>query len=235
MVAIPGVDELTVIEARVLGALMEKQLTTPDVYPLTLKALTTACNQTSNRDPVTRYTPAEVEGTVLALKAKGLARIVHPGSGERATKYRQVADEAYDLAPDERAVLCVLFLRGAQTVAELKNRTERLHAFDSPGRVEATLENLARREPAMTARLERRPGQKEARWIQLLEADPEGRAAASASSASAPESRSIGRVEELEARVGALEDRLAQVVEALGDLVDLPAAETGRPVDGDRA
>src|ERR1700716_1969117 len=112
---------------------MEKQLTTPDAYPLTLKALTVACNQTSSRDPIVRYEPNLVETTSLALKAKGLARVVHPGSGERATKYRQVADDVLHIGPPERALMCVLLLRGAQTVAELKARTERLHAFASLG------------------------------------------------------------------------------------------------------
>ncbi len=104
----PGV--LTAIEARVLGCLMEKQATTPDVYPLTLKALTSACNQTSNRDPVMSVTEREVETTVLALKALGYARVVHPGAGERATKYRHVADDVLDLDGARRAVLGVLLL-----------------------------------------------------------------------------------------------------------------------------
>ena len=106
---------LTRAEGRVLGALIEKQLTTPDIYPLTLKALTGACNQTSNRDPVMTIEPLDVETTVLVLKTKGLARVVHPGSGERSTRYRQVAEEVFGLDESERALLCVLLLRGAQT------------------------------------------------------------------------------------------------------------------------
>src|SRR5207302_1228947 len=97
----PHALELTAAQARVLGSLLEKQLTTPDAYPLTLNALTTACNQTTNRDPVVQYEPSQVETTVLALKSKGLARVVHPGSGERATKYRQVLDEAVPFEPTE--------------------------------------------------------------------------------------------------------------------------------------
>jgi uncharacterized protein YceH (UPF0502 family) len=104
---------LTHEQARVLGALMEKQVTTPDAYPLTLNALTTACNQSSNREPVVRYEPSLVETVVLNLKAQGLARVVHPGMGERSTKYRQVAHEALHLEPDELAIICVLLLRGA--------------------------------------------------------------------------------------------------------------------------
>ena len=111
MVEATDAIELTAAEARVLGALVEKQLTTPDAYPLTLKALTAACNQTSSRDPVMSHEPNLVETTLLVLKAKGMARVVHPGSGERATKYRQVADEALHLDPAERAVACVLLAR----------------------------------------------------------------------------------------------------------------------------
>ena len=155
-----------------LGALIEKQLTTPDIYPLTLKALTAACNQTSNRDPVMAIEPLDVETTVLVLKTKGLARVVHPGSGERSTRYRQVADELLGLDEAERALVCVLLLRGAQTVAELRSRTERLHTFTSAEALEATLRGLAARPEPLAALLERRPGQKEPRWVGLLEDDP---------------------------------------------------------------
>ncbi len=204
-------DPLTGTEARVLGALIEKQLTTPDAYPLTLNALTSACNQTSNRDPVVRYEPHQVETTVLVLKTRGLARVVHPGSGERATKYRQVADEALGLEPAERALLCVLLLRGSQTAAELRSRTERLHPFGSVGEVEAALDALSRRDPPLVARVERQPGQKEGRWIQLLEEGAEGRALAPPGPATVSGVRSSdgSRLDELEARVAALEARLA--------------------------
>jgi uncharacterized protein YceH (UPF0502 family) len=226
-----GAGELTAAEARVLGALMEKQLTTPDAYPMTLKALAAACNQTSSRDPIVRYDPNLVETTSLALKAKGLARVVHPGSGERATKYRQVADEALQLGPPERALVCVLLLRGAQTVPELKTRTERLHAFTSLVEIESVLDALTRRAPAVVARVDRLPGQKEDRWIQLLEAKADERAAATAPVRVTPPDRGGGRVDELEARVAALETRLKALVEALGDLVDLPDTNDGeRPV-----
>jgi uncharacterized protein len=213
--------DLTAPQARVLGCLIEKQLTTPDAYPLTLKALTTACNQSSSRDPVVQYEPQLVETTTLALKAKGLARVVHPGSGERATKYRHVADEALGLSSDERAVICVMLLRGAQTLAELKTRTERLHPFGSLGDVEASLERLAAEDRGLVARVERSPGQKEGRWIQLLEANAAERAVARSSTTVTPSAR-VGRVEELEARVDTLERRLADLVEGLGDLIELP-------------
>lgn len=218
--------ELTAPQARVLGALMEKQLTTPDAYPLTLNALTTACNQTSNREPVTDFPAQLVETTVHALKSKKLARIVHPGAGERATKYRQVAEETLELDDAERALLCVLLLRGAQTVNELRTRTERLHPFGTTEAVEAALAGLARREPAFVAKVDRQPGQKEDRWIELLQVDPEGRAAASAAPRVSTSTGGSSRVEELEARVAALEARMAQLVDALGDLVDLPTPHT---------
>jgi uncharacterized protein YceH (UPF0502 family) len=200
--------ELTAAQARVVGCLLEKELTTPDAYPMTLNAVTTACNQTSNRDPVVHWEAQEVETTLLALKAKGLARVVHPGAGERATKYRQVLDEVLELDAGDRALVAVLLLRGPQTVNELRTRTERLHPFGSPGEVEDALDELARREPPLTARVERRPGQKEGRWIALLEPGAADRAA-TAPAPGAPASRSPGRVDELEARVAALEERLA--------------------------
>lgn len=208
---------LTHAEARVLGALIEKELTTPDVYPLTLKALTAACNQTSNRDPVMAIEPLDVETTVLVLKTKGLARVVHPGSGERSTRYRQVADEAFGLDEAERALLGVLLLRGAQTAAELRTRTERLHPFASPEAVEHALEALAARPEPLVRRLDRRAGQKEPRWTQLLEDDPyvpEGPAATSGPAAAPPRA---DRMADLEARVEALEAQVARLRAALGD------------------
>jgi len=227
MVDVPDVLELSAPQARVLGCLMEKEATTPEVYPLTLKALTTACNQSTNRHPVVEYDTSLVENTLHALKGKGLARIVHPGSGERATKYRHVATEALGLDPAEAALLCVLLLRGPQTVAELRTRTERIHPFASAGEVEEALGSLASTDGSphhpFAMQVERQPGQKEARWIQLLEVDAEGRAAAPASPGAVTAStRGSSRVEELETRVAALEYRLESLVDALGDLVELP-------------
>lgn len=211
---------LTHAEARVLGALIEKQLTTPDVYPLTLKALTAACNQTSNRDPVMAIEPLDVETTVLVLKTKGLARVVHPGSGERSTRYRQTVDEAFGLDEGEPALLCVLLLRGAQTAGELRTRTERLHPFASPEAVERALEALAARPEPMVRRLERRTGQKEPRWTQLLEDDPyvpEGPAPSAASTVASGAPPRADRLAELQARVEALEAQVAGLRAALGD------------------
>jgi uncharacterized protein YceH (UPF0502 family) len=200
--------DLTATQARALGALMEKELATPDAYPLTLNALVAACNQTSNRDPVVQYERSGVETAVLALKAKGLARVVHPGSGERATKYRHLADEALDLGPGDRALLCVLLLRSAQTASELKSRTERLHSFAAVADVEAALDALTRCEPPLVLRVDRQPGQKEGRWIQVLEGGSQERADRPPPPATST-SRSGSRLDELEERVGALEARLA--------------------------
>jgi uncharacterized protein len=238
MVELPDEIELTAPQTRVLGCLLEKQATTPDAYPLTLKALTAACNQSSSRDPVVDYEAQLVETTCHALKAKGLLRIVHPASGERATKYRQVADEALALGPAEQAVLCVLLLRGAQTVPELRARTERMHPFGGADEVEAVLSGLASRDRALTRLLDRRPGQREPRWIQLLQADPDGRAAIAATatdttadraapSAPAGPARTPDRGEQLEGRVAALEARVEQLVAALHGLVDLPGSAPG--------
>jgi uncharacterized protein len=218
----PGTLELTAAQARVLGALLEKGIVTPDAYPMTLNSLTAACNQTTNRDPVVRYEPREVETTVLALKAKGLARVVHPGAGERATKYRQVADDVLDLEPAGRALVCELLLRGAQTVPELRVRSERLHAFGSAEEVESALDALAARQPALVARVDRLPGQREQRWIQLLEVGADERAAATSSTTVTPSGRGTGRVEELEARVAALEVSVATLLEAFGGAVVPP-------------
>jgi uncharacterized protein YceH (UPF0502 family) len=222
--------DLTAPQARVLGCLMEKQATTPETYPLTLKALTTACNQTSSRDPVVDYDTQLVETTALALKGKGLLRVVHPAHGERSTRYRHVADEALGLDGAARAVVAVLLLRGPQTVAELRTRTERQHAFASVEQVESTLARLAVGERPMVVQLERQPGQKEPRWMQLLEADVEGRAAAAAvagPTGASPRSAARvdpERVEQLEARVGSLEATVALLLAELG--LDAPAEPT---------
>ena len=160
MVDLPDVIELSDPQTRVLGSLLEKQATTPDAYPLTLKALTSACNQTSSRDPVVDFTSQLVETTCQALKGVGLLRIVHPASGERATRYRQVADEALGLDPADKAVLAALLLRGAQTAQELRTRTERMHPFSSPDQVETVLSSLAERDRPLTRLLERQPGQR---------------------------------------------------------------------------
>jgi len=219
--------ELTAAQARVLGSLIEKELATPDAYPLTLNALIAGCNQTTSRDPVVQYERSLVETTALALKSKGLLRVVHPGSGERATRYRQVLDETLGLETPELALLGVLLLRGAQTVPELKTRTERLHRFDGANDVEATLRDMSSREPPIVAQLDRAPGQREPRWMPLLEAGAESRAGEPVAPTVMTAARPVARVDELAARIEQLESRLATLQQALADLVELSGAANG--------
>ncbi|MCU1376241.1 MAG: hypothetical protein JWO68_3527 [Actinomycetia bacterium] len=157
-------EPLTPVEARVVGCLVEKQRTVPDTYPLTLNALVSACNQTSNRDPILHLADGDVVRAIDSLKARGMARIVHPATGSRVTKYRHVLDEALGLDDGPLSVVTVLLLRGPQTVAELRTRTERLHAFADLDAVEAALESLGE----LVERLDRRPGEREPRWTLLL-------------------------------------------------------------------
>jgi len=162
------VESLDAAQIRVLGCLLEKQQTTPDAYPLTLNALRLACNQTTSRDPVVQYDEATVRDAAQRLGQRGWARMTSY-HGSRAVKYRHMLDDALGLAPDERALLCVLMLRGPQTLGELKQRTEKLHYFADLGAVEEALDRLTARQ--LGRWLERRPGQKEARYTHLLEAE----------------------------------------------------------------
>jgi uncharacterized protein len=157
--------EVGAVEIRVLGCLIEKQRTTPDQYPLSLNALRLACNQTTNRDPVVDYDERTIKAALDRMAHRGWTRFAS-GASSRALKYRQLLDEALGLSDADLAVLAVLMLRGAQTPGELKQRTERLHPFASPAEIVQTLDALAERE--LVRRLERRPGQKEERYVQLL-------------------------------------------------------------------
>ena len=159
---------LDVVEQRVLGCLLEKQVTVPATYPLTLNALRTACNQTSNRDPVTDLDDRAVETAARALRDRGLLRIVWADTGRRVLKHHQTLTEALRLEPDGHAVITVLLLRGPQTVRELKVRTERLHPFTGKEDVEACLDRLAGLPEPLVRRLDRRPGQQDHRWAHLL-------------------------------------------------------------------
>jgi uncharacterized protein len=192
------------VEIRVLGCLIEKQRTTPDVYPLSLNALRLACNQSTNRDPVVDYDERTIREALARLDHKRWARLAS-GPGSRAAKYRHLLDDALGLDDAEISVLAVLMLRGAQTPGELKLRTERLHHFGSPEEVERLLEQLADRELARNDG--RRPGQKEDRWVQLLGADAEP-AAAESPAPSAPRSPLEDRVAALEREVEELKRRL---------------------------
>ena len=188
------------VELRVLGCLIEKQRTTPDVYPLSVNALRLACNQSTNRDPVVEYDEPTIRGALERLSTRGWVRLAS-GPGSRAVKYRHLFDEAIGVSAPEISVLAVLMLRGAQTIGELKQRTERLHRFESLPEVDQTLRDLASRE--LVAPLGRRPGQKEERWGQLLGAGSE-----TPQTVAPPDDR-VGalehRVEELERRLAVLE------------------------------
>jgi uncharacterized protein YceH (UPF0502 family) len=177
--------DLSAAEVRVLGCLLEKQRTTPDTYPLTLNALRSACNQSTNRDPVVAYDEATIRDAITRLSRRRWARLAS-GAGSRASKYRHLLDESLTRAPDELAVLCVLMLRGPQTPGELKGRSERLAPFADLGAVHATLERLIGRD--LVEQLPRRPGQKEERYAHRLSDDeaPEPSHAAAAAAAVAP-------------------------------------------------
>ena len=187
------------VEVRVLGCLIEKQRTTPDQYPLSLNSLRLACNQTTNRDPVVEYDEPTIRDGLRRLSDRGWARLAS-GAGSRAIKYRHLLDEALALSPSELALLAVLMLRGAQTPGELKQRVDRLYAFRSLADVEATLDRLIDRE--LVRRLQRRAGQKEERYEQLL--GDEGGSAPAADGVAPPESLA-DLVAALEARVARLE------------------------------
>jgi uncharacterized protein YceH (UPF0502 family) len=162
------VTRLDAVEARVVGSLIEKQLATPGQYPLTANALVLACNQASNREPVTSYSEDEVLGALDALRERKLVRFVLPSHGRSVVRYRHVLDEVLALGEPELALLAVLLLRGRQTIGELRARTERMAHFSTLEEVERHLERLADREDPLVARIERRPGQKEERWTELL-------------------------------------------------------------------
>ena len=196
------------VEIRVLGCLIEKQRTTPDVYPLSLNALRLACNQATNRDPVVDFDEPAIRAALDRLSRKGWTRLAS-GPGSRVAKYRHLLDDALDLVPSQSAVLAVLMLRGAQTPGELKGRTERLYPFGSLEDVERTLDGLIERE--LVARLARRPGQKEERFAQLLGGEAESGEPAP-SWAPPPAATADG---DLEQRVARLEEQVAELQQAL--------------------
>jgi uncharacterized protein YceH (UPF0502 family) len=208
--------DLDAVEVRVLGCLIEKQRTTPDVYPLSLNALRAACNQSTNRDPVVDYDEATIRD---ALHRLGRRRWTRFASGARAAKYRHLLDETPGLTVDEQALLAVLMLRGPQTPGELRQRVERLYAFPDQGALEATLGRLTER--GFVARHARRPGQKEDRYAHRLSEDADEAAPPAASAApaapvapAAPATSDHERLERLERHVAEL---AAQVAELRGE------------------
>jgi uncharacterized protein YceH (UPF0502 family) len=207
--------QLDSAEGRVLGSLIEKQLTTPQQYPLTLNGLTLACNQTSNRDPVVSYGEGDVSATLDSLKAQGLVRFVLPSHGRSVVRYRHVLDEKLALDARQLSLLAVLLLRGPQTGAELRTRTERMAEFGSVHEVEHDLTGLSRQDPPLVQRLDRRPGQKEERWTQLVASwDGAGR-----DEPSAPlRGGGGGALEELRAELAGLREEVAGLREELDRL-----------------
>jgi uncharacterized protein len=164
-VALPELDPE---EQRALGVLLEKQVTVPSTYPMTLAAVRTGCNQTSSREPVVDYDEPTVEATLRRLKDRQLVRIVWADSGRRTLKYHQLLSEVLELEDAERAVVTVLLLRGAQAPGELRSRTDRLHTFADRGEVEVVLADLAARPEPLVRELPRQRGQHDSRWVHLL-------------------------------------------------------------------
>jgi uncharacterized protein len=209
------VRELTAPEQRVLGCLIEKRWTTPDQYPLSLNALRIACNQSTNRDPVTDYDEGTVREAASRLSRYGLARLAS-GHGSRATKYRHLAEEALGLSREELAVLAVMLLRGPQTPGELKARSERMASVGSLEELDRVLGTLAER--GYARRIERRPGQKEDRYEQLLGAQAGGPSGESAPPPVDVDSGVPGSAAGIEARVEALEAEVAELRRQLREL-----------------
>lgn len=202
---------LDAVEIRILGALMEKQLSTPEYYPLTLNALVAACNQKSNREPVMELAEDEVQRALERLQDE---KLVWKVLGGRAVRYDHNLDAVWHLQKSEKALLTLLFLRGPQTAGELRGRSDRLHAFDSVGDVEETLRDMSEHSEPLVRQLPRRPGQKEERWAHTV-----GGAVAEAAWEAAsvePEPRAAG--EPLSARVHRLEEQVAALMTELREL-----------------
>ncbi|MFT4286100.1 DUF480 domain-containing protein [Nocardioides sp.] len=202
MSELPVLDQL---DQRILGSLLEKQITVPAAYPLTANALRSACNQTSNRDPVVDYDEATVVQGARSLKERGLVRIVWADTGRRTLKYHQTLEEVLGLEPDERALLTVLLLRGAQAPGELRTRAERLHGFADREQVEECLRRMAARPLPLVAELERRAGQHDRRWVHLLGPAPQAEVAPAVDL----DAVIAGGAEERDARVRAAYDAVA--------------------------
>ena len=161
---------LNEVECRVLGSLLEKEVTTPEYYPLSLNAVVNACNQKSNRDPVMNLDEGVVRQTLRSLEGQALVRSVSPADS-RVTKYEHRLQEAFNFYRHEIAILSLLLLRGPQTPGELRSRSERMHSFDDLSAVQSSLQHLMRREPPLVKPLPRQPGTKETRYAHLLSGD----------------------------------------------------------------
>ncbi len=201
--------ELDNIEVRVLGSLVEKQLTTPEYYPLTLNALTAACNQKSNREPVMSIGETELLAAVDSLRDKNLVYLFY-GSTSRTVKYKHMLPNVYDLDPAGTAVIALLLLRGPQTVGELRGRSDRLHEFGGLDEVQTTLDGLANRPEPLVLRLERQPGQKEARYAHLLSGEVDQAAIVTITTAVRSSGGSNERIEKLESELELVRSEMEQ-------------------------
>ncbi len=206
-------NDLTPIQARVLGCLMEKKETTPEQYPLTLNALRNACNQKTSRDPVVNYSEGEVGHTLRELEAMDLVR---EEWGARVAKYQHLANKALNLHSQGIALICTLMLRGPQTLGELKTNTHRLFDFNDLDDVQYALQQLIDREPAMVVALPKQPGQKEGRYAHLLAGEPDIPVAPYRPAANAGFSNGLeDRVTELETQLEDLQNRLKHLEDRL--------------------
>ena len=209
--------------ARVLGALVEKALTTPQQYPLTLNALQAACNQTSNREPVVSYDETTVQTALDELKDHKLVRFVLPSHGRSVVRYRHVLHEALGLDDKQSAILAMLLLRGPQTIGELRTRTERMAQFDSLDEVDHELQLLASLDEPLATNVGRRPGQKEERWTTLAVAGtastPKTEMATPATDIAAERTATTGSVD-LRAEVDELRSEVARLREEIQELRD---------------
>jgi len=210
---------LTPVEARVLGALVEKEITTPEYYPLSLNALVNACNQRSNREPVMNLSEEEVRQALNALQDMNLAGHARSADG-RVPKYEHWLGEAYNFSRAEAALLCVLLLRGPQTPGELRGRTERLHSFSEISDVLSGLQKLAERQPALAAMLPRQPGTKESRYAHLLSGPVESIALAAPQAPAQQSSASDERIERLETEVADIRQRVEELNRKLEALLN---------------
>jgi uncharacterized protein len=203
--------QLTEIEARVLGALIEKDITTPDYYPLSLNALVNACNQKNNREPVMTLDESGVRGALSSLQEKRLAGPAG-GADSRVTKYEHRLQEVFNFDRRETALVCVLLLRGPQTPGELRGRSERMYRFETLDDVQSGLQKLTDRQPPLVRVLPRQPGTKESRYMHLLSGD----VAADYVAPVVSQPRSSG--DHLEAKIQTLETELSSL---RGDIADL--------------
>lgn len=202
---------LSDVEIRVLGSLVEKQTTTPDYYPLSLNALINACNQKSNRDPLMNLEEEAARRALHALNEKGLAGAVS-SADSRVSKYEHRLQEVFNFDRRETAILCLLLLRGPQTLGELRGRSDRMHHFNDLSEVQSTLQRLMQREPPLVTALPRQPGAKESRYAHLLSANAELWAAPAASSAAvAGGAAEDDRLARLENQVGELQKEVADL------------------------